>query len=255
MHNIIEAARKEKADVLVIDNIKDYGYSTGDGFNHTQTQYAFINQNVLRAPKAKFDPNMLHLAKPLLGLAGGGLFVYGTVAGQEDKMNRGGIPALMHRAKTLARGGAANHPRHPADKIPMNLPSGSFVIPADIPSALGQGNTMAGEKILGAMFKSGPYSPGSTQSLTGKLPKAKGFRTGVDNLLGARKRFADGGEVPDDGGVDIIAAGGESILYPDQVRAVGHGDLDAGHKVLKQFVLHVRKQNIETLKKLKGPKD
>jgi hypothetical protein len=43
------------------------------------------------------------------------------------------------------------------DKIPLNLKAGSYVLPADIPSALGQGNTMAGGEILKKMFSSGPY--------------------------------------------------------------------------------------------------
>ncbi len=43
------------------------------------------------------------------------------------------------------------------DKIPMKVPPGSFVLPADIPSALGQGNTKAGAEVLKKMFTSGPY--------------------------------------------------------------------------------------------------
>lgn len=271
MHNIIEAARKEKADVLVIDNINDYGPYHGGSFDTLQTQYAFINQNVLRAPEAKFDPSMLHLAKPLLGIAGGGLFVYGTVAGQEkDKMNRGGIPALLHKAKKMARGGSdmsgGYHPRHPAgmikssipgrtDKIPMSVPPGSYILPADIPSALGQGNTMAGEKILGTMFRSGPNSPGSTAQLSGKLPHSR-----VPKFLEMRRfhmgKFADGGSEEQTGNDDVpvIAAGGEWVLHPEQVKEVGHGDLAAGHRVLDRFVLSVRKKNIETLRGLKPPK-
>lgn len=273
VHDVIEAARTKGADVLVIDNIKDYGTHIGSGFTHRQTQYAFINQNVLRAPHAKFDPDKLHLAKPLLGLAGGGLFVYGTVSGQEkDKMNRGGIPALLHKAKKMARGGPGDmsggyHPRHPAgmikssipgrtDKIPMVVPPGSYILPADVPSALGQGNTMAGEKILGTMFRSGPYSPGSTGQLSGKLPGAL-HPPRLPRIRALRMgKFADGGSEEQTGNEDvpIIAAGGEWVIHPDQVREVGHGDLNAGHRVLDKFVIGVRKQNIQTLKSLKPPK-
>ena len=181
-------------------------------------------------------------------------------------MNRGGIPALLHRAKALARGGPGSapwavrnksHPRHHAgmikssipgrtDKIPMSVPPGSYILPADVPSALGEGNTMAGEKILGTMFKSGPYSPGSTQSISGKLPKARaGFG-----------KFADGGEVEqtENEDIPIIAAGGEYVIHPEQVATIGNGDMKAGHRVLDQFVLSVRKKHIDTLKKLKPPK-
>ena len=34
------------------------------------------------------------------------------------------------------------------DHLPMHVPSGSYVIPADIISAMGEGNTMAGFKIM-----------------------------------------------------------------------------------------------------------
>jgi hypothetical protein len=43
------------------------------------------------------------------------------------------------------------------DKHPMNVAAGSYVLPADIPSALGQGNTAAGGQILNKMFTAGPY--------------------------------------------------------------------------------------------------
>lgn len=67
-------------------------------------------------------------------------------------------------------------------------------------------------------------------------------------------KFADGGEASHDPGVDIVAAGGEQIIYPDQVKEAGHGDIEAGHKVLHQFVVNVRKNYIKTLSNLKPPK-
>ncbi len=258
MHNAILAAKKAGADLLIVRNMHD----PQSGWH---IQYAVINPAILRGPDAKFDLKKLHLANPLAGLAGGGLFGYGAIsAGQEqNKMNRGGIPALVHRAKTLARGGpgsapwqtrAGSHPRHPAgmikssipgrtDKIPMGVPPGSYILPADVPSALGEGNTMAGEKILGTMFKSGPYSPGAS-SFAGKQPKAK---FAMPRLRGK----ADGGEVED---IPIIAAGGEYVIHPEQVAEIGHGDMKAGHKALDLFVLKVRKEHIRTLKTLKPPK-
>ena len=63
------------------------------------------------------------------------------------------------RAK-MARGGSATHegaivshiPGR-TDKIPMDVKSGSFVIPADIVSGLGQGNTLAGIKKVQDLFE------------------------------------------------------------------------------------------------------
>ena len=39
------------------------------------------------------------------------------------------------------------------DHLNMHVPSGSYVIPADIVSALGEGNTMAGFRAVRHMFK------------------------------------------------------------------------------------------------------
>ena len=63
---------------------------------------------------------------------------------------------------------------------------------------------------------------------------------------------AHGGKTDDH--VPIIAAGGEYIVHPDVVKAVGGGDLSKGHRVLDKFVIHTRKQHIKTLRKLKPPK-
>lgn len=125
------------------------------------------------------------------------------------------------------------------DKLPMNVKSGSYILPADIPSALGQGNSMAGGEILKKMFTSGPYGMAAPRIRSGR-PR---FR-----------QTGGGAGDEDEGHVPIIAAGGEYVIHPDVVRDIGHGNLKAGHKVLDQFVLHTRKENIKTLKKLPGPK-
>lgn len=105
------------------------------------------------------------------------------------------------------------------DHLPLEVTAGSFVIPADVVSALGEGNTSAGIEVLGEMF------PEEAPQLV----------------------FAAGGRVP------IMAAGGEHVLSPEQVAKVGGGDLNRGHDVLDTFVLSVRKDHINTLKALPGP--
>lgn len=54
--------------------------------------------------------------------------------------------------------------------------------------------------------------------------------------------------------VDIIVAGGEFLLSPDQVAAIGGGDPEKGFKVLDAFVKLVRSKNVKTLKGLPPPK-
>lgn len=102
------------------------------------------------------------------------------------------------------------------DHLPMNVPSGSYVIPADIVSALGEGNTMAGFRILNEVF-------------------------------GEQKV---GEETP----TEIVAAGGEYVISPESVARVGGGNLENGHEILDDFVKKYRAQTVQTLKKLPGPK-
>jgi 8-oxo-dGTP pyrophosphatase MutT (NUDIX family) len=83
-----------------------------------------------------------------------------------------------------------------------------------------------------------------------KLPLHPGVRAALKKLK-ARARKAAGGEVS---GVPIVAAGGEWVISPSQVKRVGHGDIDTGHRVLDSFVKRVRQELIGTLQKLPGPR-
>jgi len=128
------------------------------------------------------------------------------------------------------------------DHLPMNVDSGSYVIPADIISAMGEGNTMAGFKVARKMFSSQPYMQNDKQPYS---PSPSPYAEGKP--YGAR---ASGGASP----VEIVAAGGEYVIKPDDVVKIGNGDMDHGHEVLDHFVKQYRKRTIETLKKLPGPK-
>ena len=126
----------------------------------------------------------------------------------------------------------------------MHVPSGSYVIPADIISAMGEGNTMAGFRVAKDIFQ----SPVTIQK---PIPFMKGI-PGVDAGLGITK--AKGGPVYDGHPVPVVVAGGEYIIPPDDVTHLGKGDIDAGHRILDSFVLKMRKKTVDTLKKLPGPK-
>lgn len=107
------------------------------------------------------------------------------------------------------------------DHLPMHVPSGSYVIPADIVSAIGEGNTEHGFEIIDYMVK----------------------------------QRASGGEVGENAQpVAIVAAGGEYVIPPSAVIGFGDGDLDAGHKALDEWVVSERANTINTLKNLDGPK-
>lgn len=111
------------------------------------------------------------------------------------------------------------------DNKDISVQSGSFVIPADIISGIGQGNSIAGADALHKLFRMGPYG----------VP-AK----------------ADGGAVGQP--VPIVAASGEMVLPPDKVAEIGGGDVDKGHAILDAFVVHQRKKTIKQLRKLPKPR-
>ena len=146
------------------------------------------------------------------------------------------VPAVKGAVK-LHVGPIHSHVAGRTDHLPMHVPSGSYVIPADIVSAMGEGNTMAGFRQMKLMFSGLPYGgkEGAPYGASG-LPYSRASGGGVDN------------------GVPIIAAGGEYVLTPEQVTAAGDGDMDRGHKVLDEFVKRYRAKTIKTLQKLPGPK-
>ncbi len=266
MHKLIEAARRDGLDLLVIKNIRD---ASDDG-GKVQTQYAFINTNgTVRSVQAKFDPKLLHLNHKLAGLAGGGLFVYGAASdgGGAPKMKRGGSVGSIEKALKVARKYADGGPlkdipgigdvdkHHPiegglinssipgrTDKIPVSVRPGSYIIPADIISStkLGEGNTLAGAKTMDGIL-------GRHRSIS-----RKSLRSPKQRLQAKTKQgFADGGATDR---IPIIVAGGEYHITPEDVQAVGEGDLDKGHEILDAFVKKIRRNNARTISKLPGPK-
>ena len=173
-------------------------------------------------------------------------------SGGRTHMAAGGLPNPPWFVRSEARGSSGmlkSAIPGRTDKIPLNVPGGSYVLPADIPSALGQGNTMAGGTILDKMFNRGPYGMSLPRAKSGGGPP---HMSRMSSLVKVRKSgYADGGDADH---AKIIAAGGEYIIHPHQVASIGGGDIDKGHKILDAFVNHVRKQHIATLKSLPGPK-
>ena len=130
------------------------------------------------------------------------------------------------------------------DHIAANAPVDSYVIPADVVSGLGEGNTLAGARVLTEAMNTGPHG----------IPTG---RTGPhrDNIPRPPSLNWDGGQAS--GGrtdhVPIAAAGGEFIVPPEVVRRIGGGDAKRGHRILDEFVVHARKRIIGEMRRLKGP--
>ena len=179
-------------------------------------------------------------------------------------------PGMLPKKKKSFKGGFLNSPvPGRTDKLNMNVPSGSYVVPSSVVSALGQDNSMAGGKVLDSMFTTGPAGA--------KLASRRAYKSGAARL--EKRGFADGGmpmaieeEAPeddmampsmemeepeleeegDDPDVPVIAAGGEYIVPPEALMAK-FGDLDLAHKIMDKFVEETRKKHIKTLQKLPGP--
>lgn len=158
------------------------------------------------------------------------------------------IPASPWWAKNAQRSlqvhsGPINSPvAGRTDHIPLHVASGSYVVPADIVSGLGEGNTAAGHNVIKTMFHSDPYglAPKSMPGAQPHIPK-------VNLTPPTPQKFANGGAIP------IMAAGGEHVLTPEQVAMAGAGDINHGHEVLDEWVKHQRKKINTEQKKLPGP--
>ena len=126
------------------------------------------------------------------------------------------------------------------DHLPMHVPSGAYVIPADIVSGMGEGNSMAGFRVAKNIFTAPSYVGGTPYG-------EQGLPYGVPS-----PHKAGGGPVTEP--VPIVAAGGEYVIHPKDVAWHGQGSLDDGHKILDEFVKQYREKLVKTLKNLPGPK-
>ena len=147
------------------------------------------------------------------------------------------------------------------DTLPISVPPGSYVVPADVVSGLpgAQGNSLAGHLALEKLMNSLPLAPDEAPygAPSFKLPRGSTI-PGLASMHHLERTSLDkhkGGKVPEDHGepVEIMAAGGEHVIPPELVKRLGLGNLKRGHEILDDFVKEVRKRNIEDLKKLPGP--
>jgi hypothetical protein len=132
------------------------------------------------------------------------------------------------------------------DHLPTNVESGSYVIPADIVSAHGEGNTINGFKVIKRMFEGLPYGN------RGEMPYDGAAAPYGAHLPHAAKGGGIGPKIGNP--VPVVLAGGEYVLKPEEVAAAGDGDMDVGHKVLDDYVKQYRALTVKTLRKLPGPR-
>ncbi len=150
-------------------------------------------------------------------------------------------------ARNLTHGPILSNVPGRTDAHAAHVPSGSYVIPADIVSGRGQGNTLAGANSLQRLFKMGPYGSGMPALMRGHgLP-----RVGNTKVAGR----ADGGTSDPSTGkpVEVNLAGGEIVVPPENLMDVVHPNLKHAHSIMDAWVLHERKNLRNTLAKLPGP--
>lgn len=152
-----------------------------------------------------------------------------------------------------------------ADTLPVSVMTDSHVLPADVVSGLGDGNSLAGASVIDKMMSSLPYG---IQPMRGhgapqlRLPAAP--RPMAPESRGGRKEDHGRETVP------IAASSGEYNVHPQSVYAIGLQSaknmkldptkltprkvMDIGHDILDKWILEVRKRTIKTMGKLAPPK-
>lgn len=151
-----------------------------------------------------------------------------------------------------------------ADSIKTRAPAGSYILPADVVSGLGEGNSLAGSRVFDEILRSMPYGTQGSQQKGGRgAPRAPSLSLSVSK----------GGEVkdgPDAEPVDVLLSDGERVVLPHHVRMWGDiaaqhiakkrggspdrwDKLKLGHRALDAFVLNERAKHIKKLKSLPGP--
>lgn len=146
---------------------------------------------------------------------------WGQFGSGRGKFARGGRVKrkALAKAARLTLGGVRGKTGGRADKLPVDVPAGAYVIPADVVAALGDGNTEAGMARLDRQF-----------------PAARGYAAG-------------GRAEP----VPIQISDGEFVVSPAAVAALGGGDEGYGHEVLDEFVTQTRAAYADHLQNLPGP--
>lgn len=185
------------------------------------------------------------------------------------KVGMTGPSAYPARAmeRSMIRGALLTATPGRADAHRTNVSSGSYVIPADVVSGRGQGNTLAGASILHNMFgmgpygeaKSGPFGTPATKLKIGRgpaMPKAPKLQ----NIMAASGGGKEGSDQTIGQPVPVNLSGGEVVVPPEALiatfRRVFPGknySLKQIHEMMDRWVLNERATHRKTLGKLPPP--
>ena len=122
------------------------------------------------------------------------------------------------------------------------------MLPADVVAGLGDGNSLAGARVMDEILRSGPHGTPMERSARGmgpprapSVPRDAGF---------ARAGGVHGGSVKP---TPVKLSHGEIVISPEHVRMIGGGDEEKGHEAIDRFILAVRKRYAEKLRRLPPP--
>jgi hypothetical protein len=195
-----------------------------------------------------------------------------------------GITKMLMRPMGRAEGGIVDSPSQPftggimsagagrADDVKAHVPDGAYVVPAWGVSHMGEGNTVAGMTMLKMMFGSpwgagkAPYGAPTPKPKMGKgmsiprpptmMQKPPWIVPGMEQANPALAQSAHGGAAHAPQGtsaVPVNLSGGEFVIDPDEVAKIGSGDVNKGHLILDKWVMMLKQEAADTIKKLPGP--
>lgn len=250
-------------DFLTVDDMNA-------GLGHTSKAAGIAERNAgIAPPSYDDDENERNAREVMEALGGASDAVEGYSGGSaSDAQGRGGDVDVRRRGgavdrrlaptlPALAAGGRARGSDEDGgsrsgflnsavagrtDQLHVATPPNSYVIPADVVSGLGEGNSLAGARLLQDMFQTGPYGV--------KMPPQPRIRQQATPSAPGMAERAKGGATKKP--VPILAAGGEFIVN-DRDLAKLFGTAEKGHQVLDHWVVQERKKIIDTMKKLPGP--
>lgn len=167
-------------------------------------------------------------------------------AGAKPLKRGGSVPVGTSKPVGMTTGPLVSNVPGRTDLHFTHVPSGAYVIPADIVSAHGQGNTLAGIDKLHKMFNLHKHNASTKPALPHFPSRAKKFaKGGKDKHIGKP--------------VPVKLAGGEIVLPPSSVhetmqRIRGRKmTMDEAHQEMDKWVVDERKKLRKTLAKLPGP--
>ena len=131
-----------------------------------------------------------------------------------------------------------------ADALKTTAPGGAYVIPADVVAGLGEGNNLAGARIIQEAISSGPWGTPLPHGTHGHGPPQPAH---------VQAEAKGGGLAGQTSATRVDLSHGEFVVTPQDVLRIGAGDLKRGHRILDRFVEDERARQIKKLKALPGP--